>query len=196
MPKILETKTEEKSEQKETPLSLVVILVVVVFLTAGYFLVWPEYQKLSDDKSRLAAQKETLANQNNTLANLKKLFANYEALGEEDKGKIAQMLPQEVDEPGLFTLLEMLAEKNKMVVLAVDISEKEPSADLKNFGIKEVHLAINLSGGEYTDLKNFLGDLESNLRLMDVLSLNYTPEAGSTILNIKTYRLDSGAKNQ
>jgi Tfp pilus assembly protein PilO len=196
MPKVLETKLDEKSGQKETPLSLIVILIAAIFLTAGYFLIWPEYQKLSDDKSRLTTQKESLNNQNYTLTSLKKLLANYDALGAEDKEKIVKMLPQKVDEPGLFTLLEMLAEKNKMVVLAVDISEKEPSAELKNFGIKEVHLAINLAGGEYTDLKNFLGDLENNLRLMDVLSLNYTPEAGSTILNIRTYRLDLGAKNQ
>ena len=77
-------------------------------------------------------------------------------------------------------------------MLAMDISEKEASAELKNLGLREVNIALNLSGGDYVALKNFLVDLENNLRLMDVVSLNYSPEAGSNILNIRTYRLDSG----
>ncbi len=192
MPKVLEKKSEEKKEKKQTSFSLIVILIMAIFLAAGYFLIWPEYQKLSDDRNKLAGEKETLASQNKTLVDLQKLFNNYEVISEANKEKILSMLPREVDEPGLFTLIETLAEKNKMVALAIDISEKDSSADLKNLGLKEVHLAINLTGGEYTDLKNFLGDLQTNLRLLDVISLNYTPEAGSTILNIKTYRLDAG----
>ena len=192
MAKVSEKKSEEKKEKKQTSFSLIVILIMAVFLTAGYFLIWPEYQKLSDDRNKLAAGKEALASQNKTLADLQKLFNNYEDISEANKEKIISMLPSEVDEPGIFALVETLAEKNKMVALAVDISEKDPSADLKNLGLKEVHLAVNLIGGEYTDLKNFLGDLEINLRLLDVISINYTPEAGSVILNVKTYRLDAG----
>jgi Tfp pilus assembly protein PilO len=192
MAKVSEKKSEGKKEKKQTSFSLIIILIVAVFLTAGYFLIWPEYQKLSDDRNKLAAGKEALASQNKTLADLQKLFNNYEDISEANKEKIISMLPSEVDEPGLFALVETLAEKNKMVALAVDISEKDPSADLKNLGLKEVHLAVNLIGGEYINLKNFLGDLETNLRLLDVISVNYTPEAGSVILNVKTYRLDAG----
>lgn len=192
MAKVLEKKPEDKKEKKQTSLSLMVILVMVIFLTAGYFLIWPEYQKLSDNKNKLVTEKETLENQNRTLADLQKLFNNYEDISAANKEKIMSMLPREVDEPGLFTLLETLAGRNGMVVLAADITIKDPAADLKNLGLKEVNLAINLTGGEYFNLKSFLSDLETNLRLMDVISVNYTPEASSIILNIKTYRLDLG----
>lgn len=192
MANVPEKKPEEKKEKKQTSLSLIVILIAAIFLTAGYFLIWPLYQNLSDAKNKLAAGKEALVSQNKILADLQKLFNNYEDISEANKERIISMLPREVDEPGLFALVETLAEKNKMVALAIDISEKDPSADLKNFGLKEVHLAVNLIGGEYIDLKNFLLDLETNLRLLDVISVNYTPEAGSVILNVKTYRLDAG----
>lgn len=189
MPK--EQKEEQKVEQtNKTSFALFVVLVVVLFVVAAYLLVWPAYGHLSDNKNKLTTQKNLLQTQTDYLSNLQKLISNYEAIKVADKEKLAQMLPKEIDEPGLFVLFETLAEKNKMVVLAIDISEKEPGAEIKALGLREVHIAVNLAGGDYESFKNLLDDLESNLRLMDIISISYTPEPPSYSLNIRTYRLE------
>jgi Tfp pilus assembly protein PilO len=184
-------KTEkEKNTKAKTSLVLIIFLAVAIFAALTYFLVWPQYEKISETQRKIETQKVFLNSQNNTLADIKKLIANYESISQADREKLASMLPETVDEPGLFVLFETLASKNKMSLLAIDISEKEPPADLKSLGIKEVDIAANLSGGEYANMKNLLGDIESNLRLMDIMAVNYTPDTASLTLNIKTYHLD------
>ena len=191
-------KTEkEKNTKTKTSLVLIIFLAVAIFTALAYFLVWPQYEKLSEAQRKIETQKTFLNSQNNTLADIKKLIANYESISQADREKLASMLPETVDEPGLFVLFETLASKNKMSLLAIDISEKEPPTDLKNLAIKEVDIAANLAGGEYADMKNLLGDIESNLRLMNITAVNYTPETASLTLNIKTYHLDlSPAKSK
>jgi Tfp pilus assembly protein PilO len=185
-----ESKKEEKAKERSS-LILFISLAIVVFAALGYFFVWPEYEKITDLTNKAEEQNLVLENENNTLASVKKLIANYNGISQNDREKIASILPETVDEPGLFVLFETLALKNKMALLAFDISEKEASADLKNLGIKEIDISVNLTGGEYGDFKNLLGDLESNLRLMDIVAINYTPDPSSLALNIKTYRLDT-----
>lgn len=192
MPKVIETKLEKRDKPKKVMSSfyLIIILVILIFIALAYFFIWPDYEFLVGGKSKLLSQKNLLTTQNNYLENLKKLISNYESINSADREKLSLMLPKEVDEPDIFALFESLAGKNKMAILAVDISEKEPPAEFKSLGIKEIDIAANLAGGEYSDLKNLLNDLESNLRLMDIVSVNYTPDSASYILNIRTYRLE------
>jgi len=186
---------KQSEEKKKTSLLLVIILVVVLFFVAAYFVIWPVYGRINDNKNKLSSQRNLLEIQTEYLENLHKLISNYESIKENDKEKLSQMLPAEIDEPALFTLFESLAEKNKMAMLAIDISEKEPKSEIKNLGLKEVNIAVNLAsnpsaGDIYGDFKKFLADLEANIRLMDVVSINFTPESMSYILTIKTYRLE------
>lgn len=184
-----EAQKEEKTKEKSS-LVLFIFLAVAVFVALGYFFVWPEYGKLADLGSKVREKNLFLENKSNALASIKKLISNHNSISQDDREKLASMLPETVDEPGLFVLFETLALKNKMALLALDISEREAAADLKNLGIKEVFISANLTGGEYNDFKNLLGDLESNLRLLDIVAVSYTPDPSSLALNIKTYRLD------
>jgi len=192
MQKISETKSEKREKAVKTMPSfyLIIILVILLFTAAAYFSIWPDYERLAENKSKLLTEKNLLAAQSDYLENLKKLISNYKAINSADREKLAPMLPGETGEPAIFALFESLAGKNKMAVLAMDVSEKEPPAEFKSLGIKEIDIAVNLAGGEYTDIKNLLNDLESSLRLMDIIAVNYTPESSSCVLNIKTYRLE------
>lgn len=187
----------KKDKPKErTPFILLLFLIIAVFAVAAYFVVWPEYGRFTEAKTKLEEQKNLLDAENSTLASVKKLIANYDTISQTDNNKLASMLPEMIDEPGLFFLFEKLALKNNMSLLAIDISEKDPGAELKNLGIKEVDIAANLTGGSYADLKNLISDMESDIRLLDVAAISYTPDPASLTLNIKTYRLgDVAAKN-
>lgn len=181
--------TKQTEPKKRTSLSLIIVLVIVLFIVATYFLIWPMYGRVSDNKNKLISQKNLLKIQTEYLSSLEKLISNYESIKLTDKEKLAQALPKEIDEPALFALFESLAGKNQMAVLAIDISEKEAGVELKNLGLREVQIAINLAGGDYEDFKSLLKDLEVNLRLMDILSISFTPESASYVLTIRTYRL-------
>lgn len=188
-------KTEEKPKSRSS-FALLALLLVVIFVVAVYFFVWPEYGVLTDSQNKLAEEKQSLDEQNQTFLNIKKLLANYGEISDANKGKVEAMIPEVDDEPGLFTLFEAVGQKNKITISAIDISEKEAAPVLANLGLREVDVALNLtinpaSADPYGDFKRFLGDLENNLRLMDVVSVNYTPESSNCILNIRTYRLET-----
>ena len=198
MPNGTEEKKSKEESRKRTPFTLLVIFLLAIFLTAAYFLLMPAYSNLADTQSKIVLEKQTLDQETNTLTATNKLLGNYAAISADDEAKINAMLPETMDEPGIFSLFEFLAERNQMAVLAVDISEKEAAVDLKNLGVTEIDVAINLaanpaSGDQYGDFKRFLTDLEANLRLMDVTSINYSPESSSYILNVKTYRVGAVA---
>jgi len=197
MAKAEETKPKPKEEpemKKKTSSSLLLILLMAIFAVAGYLLVWPEYGRLVDTQEKIISQKKALEDESNSFYATNKLIENYADISSEKREKIEMMLPGEVDEAGLFSLFESLAQKNKIIVLAVDISEKEAAGDLKNLGVSEVQVSLNLtaspdSENAYGDFKKFLADLEVNLRLIDLISINYTPETTSYTLNLKTYRI-------
>lgn len=198
MPNGTEEKKSKEESRKRTPFTLLVIFLLAIFLTAAYFLLMPAYSNLADTQSKIVLEKQTLDQETNTLTATNKLLGNYAAISADDEAKINAMLPETMDEPGIFSLFEFLAGRNQMAVLAVDISEKEAAVDLKNLGVTEIDVAINLaanpaSGDQYGDFKRFLTDLEANLRLMDVTSINYSPESSSYILNVKTYRVGAVA---
>jgi hypothetical protein len=201
MPNPGEEKKQEEKPKTKSSFALLALLLVVIFAVAVYFFVWPAYERLAESQGDLASNQQSLDAQTQALRNTKKLLENYDAISAEDKKKIEGMLPGNLDEAGLFTLFETLAQKNKITVLALDISEKEAAPELKNLGIREVNIALNLASGPsatdmYGDFKRFLTDLELNLRLMDVISINYTPEASAYVLNIRTYRLLSAVTNR
>lgn len=196
MPKLMEEKKSKDKSKTESSFTLFPILLIVIFLVIGYFLVFPGYGRLSDIRAKIISQKQMLEDKTKAFRDTNKLLENYAAIPDEDRAKINTMLPRTIDEPGIFTLFEFLAEKNKMAVLALDISEKEAAADLKNLGLMEDQVALNLAASPastdlYGDFKKFFSSLEANLRLMDIISVNYSPESSSYILNIKTYRLES-----
>ncbi len=185
--------------KKKTSFPLLLLLLIAIFAVLSYFLVWPEYTRFLDIQDKLTSEKQKLGAEEATFQDTKKLLKNYEDISAEDREKIIAMLPGEIDEPGLFTLFESLSQKNKITVLSLDISEKEAAANLKNLGVMEVQVALNLTASPtsedpYGDFKIFLSDLEANLRLMDIISINYTPESATYVLNVKTYRIESAAK--
>ena len=191
------TKEEPKEEpKKKTSSSLLIFLLVTIFAVVAYLLIWPEYGRLTDAKAKIISEKQTLEDESRTFTDTNKLLENYADISSEEREKIDAMLPDEIDEAGLFTLFETLAQKNKIIVLGVDISEKESADNLKNLGITEVQSSLNLTAGpdsedSYGDFKKFLADVEANLRLMDIISVNYTPETATYTLNLKTYRMAS-----
>lgn len=197
MEKIEEKKIKESPREeprKKTSSSLLIFLLITIFAVAAYLLIWPEYGRLTDARAKIISEKQALEDESKAFEDTAKLLENYSEISLEEREKIDAMLPEEVDEAGLFGLFELLAQKNKIIVLGVDISEKESAENLKNSGISEVHSSLNLTAGpgsedSYGDFKKFLADAEANLRLMDIISINYTPETATYTLNLKTYRM-------
>ncbi|OGI73633.1 hypothetical protein A3D42_01470 [Candidatus Nomurabacteria bacterium RIFCSPHIGHO2_02_FULL_41_18] len=188
-----------------TPVILITISIAVFFTFTG-----PLYQDVSSIRRESESYNEALGN-SKTLENERdKLTQKYNSLGGENLDRLKKMVPSTVDNIRLVLEIEKLAMAYGMGLKDVryDTVEKSPAEDgivvedmalfeesLKDYGVWNLEFSIE---GTYDNFMNFLKDLENNLRLVDVVSIDFS--SGSSVggassnlykysFNIKTYWL-------
>lgn len=135
--------------------------------------------------SDVRARQEILNNKKADLQKLEELIGKMNELTsvykekETEIEKVWQILPKEKDIPGLLVQFESLAAQSGLILGAIDFSEVEiqeqtgaKSQRKLTPPYKKLSVSIRITGS-YDAFKNFLSNLESNLRLTDVQSINF-----------------------
>ncbi|NQT49899.1 type 4a pilus biogenesis protein PilO [Candidatus Kuenenbacteria bacterium] len=170
---------------------MIFILSLVILILAFAYCVYNVYDVNINEMKLIVQQKQqVLAEKENELSELKSAKVNYEGI-EESVQKMLMVLPSEKELSSIFVQLDALAYKNNLSLDTVDIAESQ-ELDGENIKsqkptLKKLALTLSLTGGDYYTLKNFLIDVEKNLRLLDVKALIYEPLAGSYNLTMNTY---------
>ncbi len=170
-----------------TPLLAILIVVIGVLV-----LVKPKYEAVKISGAlNIKAKQESLSEKQAYLTQLTALEENFRALKTADIGKLEQALPKEEDISGLFVQLENVAVTSGFTLLSVDVSSAENvrGGQKKLQNIKKLNIAMTVDGGNYSALKRLLKEIEMNLRLFDVNSLNFTAGSRLYTLNLSTYYL-------
>jgi len=166
--------------------AIALVLCLSVGLALGLYLMYSgNIDTLESEKARAS---ETLRNKRTEMDKLKNVKIGYETI-EQSGLKILEILPTEKDIPSVLIQLEVLANRNKLNMDSINISEPEKTGDINAVESKVQTMVLNLalSGGNYFDLKNYLIDIEKNLRLMDIRSIMYAPASKTYNLTIHTY---------
>ncbi len=182
----------------------------VILLAAGLFvLAYPKYQQISkaneEAKNNLQIEYETKFNYLNSIRNLKK---SYQSISDEDKAKIAGMVPAKRETGVIITEIESIAVRNSAILTSVKIEpeaaagrtnlrvepreDKEPPAGIFNQlpqGVGLIKIEVNLGSVNYPILKNIIKAFENNLRLFDVAKINFNASENTALLNIYSYYL-------
>jgi len=170
---------------------MLTLLLVVLIVSLSYFLVIaPKYESISiGGQYDLDALIQKREQQQQYLAQLKLLNENYQRISQGDASKLDKVLPSQKDIPGLFIQLQALAAENNFRLIAVNIDEEADQAidENKIAGIKRLNISLNLVGGNYLSLKQFLEDVESNLRIFDVNAVYFSPDSENYSVNLFTY---------
>jgi len=169
---------------------LIAIILVIVLVIAGgtglYALYGSNIDSLKFEKERAA---KVLSDKQTEMEKLKNIKIGYETI-ELSGQKILDILPLEKDIPSILVQLETMANSNNLSMSALNISEPLPAGageEAQAAKVKQVILTVSLIGGNYFDLKNYLADLEKNMRLMDVRSIVYTPASKTYSLTVNAY---------
>lgn len=101
--------------------------------------------------------------------NLQRTYQSVEAF----RSNLSQLLPTKENIPPLMNQVYGLAALNQVAVSGVDfqISPPEPAGSRLVFPMSKITVSVRFSG-KYDDMKRFLKDLESNLRMFDIRSVN------------------------
>lgn len=138
-------------------------------------------------------EREKLQNQLDYLVRAQKDKTNISLQEIEDIGII---LPSEPAYPQILTSLEDIAKSSNVTIEGIDLVILDPAEISKpdsgiNYTVPEgvyiVEITLNVATGPYDDLKNFVLNIEKNMRLMDVIALVYSPIGKSYNLAIRSY---------
>lgn len=180
-----ETQSKQKMSREFKLISFLAVLIILIL--SFLFVLKPEYNKIVKIRQEFKTKQEEFANQKNYFDDIKKLISNYQKITSADIEKINNVLPQKKDIAGLFVQMEAIAKESGLNLLGLDIAERKEPPELEKLKIRELDIALNLSGGDYFAFKKFINAVESNLRIMDITSINFSPEAETYALDLKTY---------
>jgi len=166
---------------------------MLILLLSGmmyFLLVKPAYKEVQALRSEKESRHETLVNEQETLQEIKRINEKYSALPRV-KETFAAMVPNGEDTPSLINQIQSMAKvystKIDSITLQYGVSQPEkknvePSA-LKPVAALRVGLAVK---GSYEGIKSFISALETNIRIMDLVSfrVNETSSGGSTQYNL------------
>jgi len=182
--------------------TLVVVGVIVICLVVGYFVFWPAasgYKTARIDFANLSTTKQDLLQQQANLESLKNDISERSDF----ISKTEEAMPTTSQIPELIVTLSNFANNNSLYI--TNFSPKEVAsttaggavnpanpAPVLNYNTVEIDFDIT---GSYSDLKQFIKDIETNIRPIDIVSISVsgggqissTTSAESLRFSIKAY---------
>lgn len=166
-----------------TKKTLIILLILIIAIASvGLLFLKPGFSDIKTLKIRNAQKNDELIRKQMILAKIQSLKEKYEQ-AEEKIQKIYQVLPLKPDIPGIIVQLETLASENGILLEGISYSiptkpsktfrpqAKDEAKEKEVVVLQKVTFGLQLSGG-YQAFKNFLAELESNLRLMDITDIS------------------------
>lgn len=181
--------------------NFIILILILGFVGVVVFLDLPGVQNILNLRKEIKAQKQAFIEKQELVSKIESLKEVYEMHGEELK-KINYILPSGEDVPNLIIQLEALALEGGLVLEDIGFSVYSEESATKTRGaaqeekiVKDYQaLLINLKLiGGYSAFKNFLKAVEENIRLMDIISVNFSTTSKEMTsffefnLNLKTY---------
>ncbi len=168
---------------------LPVILIGVAI--AGFFMFTsPLYQSISSEREQIASYNEALDNSKALEAERDKLTQKYNSFDPENLSKLQKLLPDNVDNIRLILEIEKIASPYGMVLKNVkydvtDDSSTTPQTTVvaapganSDYGTWNLEFSTQ---GTYNNFINFIKDLENNLRIVDVSSIQFSSGLSTSI---------------
>lgn len=183
--------------------NIIILLLILGFIAIVVFLDLPKTQGVLDLIKQIKEQKRIFLEEQDLLAKIKELDQQYEE-NKENLKKIDYILPSSQDLPNLIVQLEALALESGLVLDKIEFSEAEQETSGKAKEVRQSEekvtpkdyriISVSLTFiGDYLLFKNFLKTVEENMRLIDVVAVDFGKESSETTqlfnfnLSLKTY---------
>lgn len=179
------------------------IISSILFLTASvlifFFLIDPLYGDVKELRSNVSTYNSALSNSTDLQKTRDELIESYKQISEKDREKLNHLLPSTINNIELILEIEKIANLHGMPVGDIKfdstigvktnsdgsssdtnaatriVAENDPASYLP-YGVFPISFSIE---GKYSVFLEFLKDLESNLRIVDIKSISFNvPDSG------------------
>ena len=168
-------------------------IILIGIAIAGFFMfINPYYKTISDLRAQSVSYNEALDNSKSLEAERDKLTLKYNLFDPNNLVKLQKLLPDNVDNIRLILEIEKIASPYGMVLKDVKYdttsqNSATPQANTiqggitaktnNNYGTWNLEFSTQ---GTYSNFLNFVKDLESNLRIVDISSIDFSSDTGAT----------------
>ncbi len=157
---------------------------IILFLITAIVIFFTQTRPYYNDIKTLMAERDeyqvALADSRELQTLRDQLLSQYNAIPQSDFDRLGKLLPSSIDSGNIIVMLEDRARKNGILLKKIDVKEsKESTSDSTTalgalpplYGTVELSFAIS---GPYVSVLSFFGDLEKNLRLIDIKSIGFS----------------------
>jgi Tfp pilus assembly protein PilO len=176
-----------------TPLVFIIVSVILFFTVTD-----PIYKEVKDLRIKYAQYQDVLDKSAELLRHRKSLQDKYSAFAEDDITRLTKLLPDTVDN---VRLIIDIAKRYGLTIKNVRLDDSK----VNKSGVKDSVATITAGEGKYGTIPmgfsvtsdyntflSFLEDLESSLRIVDVVNIGLKPGANNVYsfdVSLKTYWL-------
>ncbi len=159
---------------------IIIIVMIALFSFEYFFLIQPKVKKTKNGKALdVETHEKILKQQKQYLRDLKDLKKKADQLEEGDLEKLDYVVAKDVDLPKILNKIDILIKQSNLEVLKYGVGWEDGEITM-NFGF---------TNGDYQKVKDFLKDIEKNIRIMDVTSISLKEVGNLVSLTIKSYYL-------
>ena len=173
--------------------SLMPILLIIVSIGIFFVVIDPEYKEVKKLQDEIAQNNTTLDLAAQLREKRETLKAKYNQISEEERGELAKLLPDTVDNVRLIIDINNIAEKYGIIIQNFELSTSEDSdkdtrliddefegiiqgsaiqyPDTSKIGVVSFTFSVT---AQYNVFLSFLRDLERALRIVDIRSIDIT----------------------
>lgn len=170
------------------------LLGVALALFFGY--IDPTYQEIKELRTQEKQFNQALDQSRELQSVRDSLLSRYNTLSQSDLDRLQKLLPDHVDNVRLILDIDGIASKYNMRTRNVTVSnaaseDQNTIVGTSSRGVESVVLSFSVAA-TYDNFLRFLKDLESSLRIVDIVGLSFSAAEGDAYnfnLSIKTYWL-------
>lgn len=166
-----------------------IFLLLILGASIGAFVMFvvPRYNNLKTLRSSVSSFDGRLETADKLKLSREELIARYNSIPKADLDNIRTLLPDSVDNIRLIIQLDSLATKNGMSSLrnvqydevkTAEVAKPDPNAPVSQKPYGEFAISFDTTG-QYKNFLSFISDLEQNLRIVDITSVQFATAEGS-----------------
>ncbi len=153
---------------------------IAIAIILFWVLALPFYDRVSDLDATIKEREDLLNSRNAIMANIRELNKEYQKRIS-DIAKLSAIVPSKKSVAEVLSSLNDMSTRNGVGLVNSSITGQKSNDNINPYELLALDMNLN---GSYIALTNFLKALESNLRLVDISSIDAASGTGkSAILN-------------
>lgn len=168
--------------------NIISIIVIIISIATFVLVVQPQYNEIKTMQAKEGELEDVLGNAR-TLQSLRdSLLEKRNQIANNDIRRLEKLIPESADNVKLILEFEQIAARHDVRIQAASATradegsnggESTQSFDIESndYGVITLDFSIE---GSYNNFISFLKDIEKNLRITDIRSLQITPSAESS----------------